>query len=133
MGNSIFISTCTTALVLTVDSLAAYALAHLRDIRVHADIIEYLERIEGTLTPYEGRFLVHGPKVQVREGSWPGTIVIIEFPTAERAREWYESPAYQAILPLRTRHIEGDAILVEGVGPDYHPSSLAEAMRVKKV
>jgi uncharacterized protein (DUF1330 family) len=111
--------------------MPAYALAHLRDIRAHADIVEYLDRIEATLAPYEGRFLVHGPRVQVREGTWPGTVVIIEFPTAEHAREWYDSPAYQEILPLRTRHIDGDAILVEGVGPDYHPSSLAEAMRAR--
>jgi uncharacterized protein (DUF1330 family) len=115
----------------TIGNMPAYALAHLRDIRVHADIVEYLDRIEATLTPYGGRFLVHGPKVEVREGSWPGTVVIIEFPTAERARDWYESPAYQDILPLRTRHIDGDAVLLEGVGPDYHPSSLAEAMRAR--
>jgi uncharacterized protein (DUF1330 family) len=111
--------------------MPAYALAHLRDIRVHADIVDYLERIEASLAPYGGRFLVHGPKVEVREGSWPGTLVIIEFPAVEQARDWYESPAYQEILPLRTRHIDGDAILVEGVGPDYHPSSLAEAMRAR--
>jgi len=110
-------------------AMTAYAIAHLRDIRVHADIAEYLDRIEKTLTPYQGRFLAHGPRVTVREGSWPGTIVIIEFPTAEQARGWYESPAYQDILPLRTRHIDADAILVEGVPDDYHPSSMAEAMR----
>lgn len=111
--------------------MPAYAIAHLRDVDVHADVVEYLDRIEGTLRPYEGRFLVHGPKVTVREGTWPGTIVIIEFPTADHAREWYESPAYQDILPLRTRHIEGDAILVDGVPPDYHPSSMAEKMRAR--
>ena len=109
--------------------MAAYALAHLYNPSPHPEVIEYLERIQDTLDPFDGRFLVHGPKVTVAEGEWPGTLVIIEFPDAERATAWYTSPAYQDILPLRTRNIEGTAILAEGVGPDYHPSSKAEEMR----
>jgi uncharacterized protein (DUF1330 family) len=109
--------------------MAAYALAHLYNPNPHPEVIEYLERIQDTLDPFEGRFLVHGPKVVVAEGEWPGTLVIIEFPDAERATAWYTSPAYQEILPLRTRNIEGAAILVEGVGSAYHPSSRAADMR----
>jgi uncharacterized protein (DUF1330 family) len=110
--------------------MAAYALAHLYNPNPHPEVIEYLERIQDTLVPFEGRFLVHGPrKVVVAEGEWPGTIVIIEFPDAERAQAWYASPAYQDILPLRTRNIDGAAILVEGVGADYDPASRAAEMR----
>jgi uncharacterized protein (DUF1330 family) len=109
--------------------MAVYALAHLYNPSPHPEVIEYLERIEDTLTRFDGRFLVHGPQVTVAEGEWPGTVVIIEFPDVERATAWYASPAYQEILPLRTRNIDGAAILVEGVGPDYHPSSKAAEMR----
>jgi uncharacterized protein (DUF1330 family) len=109
--------------------MAAYALAHLYNPSPHPEVIEYLERIQGTLDPFEGRFLVHGPRVTVAEGEWPGTVVIIEFPDAERAAAWYTSPAYQEILPLRTRNIDGVAILAEGVGADYDPSGKAEEMR----
>lgn len=109
--------------------MPAYALAHLYNPRPHPEVIEYLERIQATLDPYGGRFLVHGPQVQVAEGEWPGTIVIIEFPDADAAVDWYASPAYQDILPLRTGNIDGAAILVEGVGPDYHPASKADEMR----
>ena len=109
--------------------MAAYALAHLYNPSPHPEVIEYLERIQDTLDPFEGRFLVHGPKVLVAEGEWPGTLVIIEFPDAERAAAWYASPAYQDILPLRTRNIDGAAILAEGVGSDYHPASKAAEMR----
>jgi uncharacterized protein (DUF1330 family) len=107
----------------------AYAIAHLHNPKAHPEVFEYLERIQDTLTPFEGRFLVHGPQVEVREGEWPGTIVIIEFPSADQARHWYESPAYQEILPLRTRNIEGSAIVVEGVRPNHDPAKMAEAMR----
>jgi uncharacterized protein (DUF1330 family) len=109
--------------------MTAYAIAHLRTPTGNPDVFEYLERIQSTMDPFGGRFLVHGPEVDVREGLWPGTIVILEFPDVERARTWYESPAYQAILPLRTRNIEGETIIVEGVRPDHDPAKLAAAMR----
>ena len=107
----------------------AYAIAHLHNPTAHPDVFEYLERIQATLDPFQGRFLVHGPPVEVREGEWPGTLVIIEFPSADLARQWYESPAYQEILPLRTNHISGSAIVVEGVRPDHDPAKMAAAMR----
>ncbi|MFE9061076.1 DUF1330 domain-containing protein [Streptomyces violaceusniger] len=109
---------------------AAYALAHLHGRSPHPDIIEYLERIQATLDPFHGRFLIHGGELEVVEGEWPGSVVLIEFPggTAD-ARAWYASPAYQDILPLRTDHIEGTAVLVEGVGPGYDPLARAEKLR----
>jgi uncharacterized protein (DUF1330 family) len=99
--------------------MTAYALAHLREGSNHPDVFEYLERIQSTLDPYSGRFLAHGNNFEVLEGNWPGHVIIIGFPDMAEARAWYESPAYQEILPLRTRHIEGDVILVGGVGPGY--------------
>src|SRR5262245_31361298 len=110
--------------------MAAYALAHLYNPSPHPEVIEYLERIQDTLDPFGGRFLVHGPNIVVAEGDWPGTLVIIEFPDVEQATAWYTSPAYQEILPLRTRNIAGAAILAEGVADDYHPSSKAAEMRL---
>jgi uncharacterized protein (DUF1330 family) len=107
----------------------AYALAHLYNPSAHPEVLEYLERIQGTLEPFEGRFLVHGPQVEVREGEWPGTLVIIEFPSTDLARRWYESPAYQEILHLRANHLVGDLILVDGVGPDHDSAELAERLR----
>ncbi|MGC9664962.1 DUF1330 domain-containing protein [Planosporangium sp. 12N6] len=109
--------------------MPAYAIAHLRNPRPHPEIVEYLERIQATLNPYRGRFLVHGAGVEVLEGDWPGTIVIIEFPGMAEARSWYESPGYQEILPLRTRNIDGEAILVEGVESGYDPAVRAATMR----
>jgi uncharacterized protein (DUF1330 family) len=109
--------------------MAAYALAHLRNPAAHPDVVEYLERIQSTMDPFGGRFIVHGATVEVKEGPWPGTVVIIEFPDIDAARGWYESDDYQAILPLRTDNIEGEAILVDGVAPDYDPRGLAVAMR----
>jgi uncharacterized protein (DUF1330 family) len=111
------------------DVVTAYAIAHLRTPRVNAEVLEYIERIQGTMDPFGGRFLVHGAEVEVREGPWPGTIVVIEFPGMPEARAWYESPAYQEILPLRTGNIESEVVLVEGVGPAYDASRTAQRLR----
>jgi uncharacterized protein (DUF1330 family) len=106
----------------------AYALAPLRRVDPHPDVLECMERIHETLDPFGGRFLVHGA-ISVCEGSSPGTLVLIEFPTIEDARAWYNSAAYRAILPLRTRHAESDTLLVEGVGPGHDSGAMAAQMR----
>ncbi|MEU6659101.1 DUF1330 domain-containing protein [Streptomyces sp. NPDC046821] len=111
--------------------MPAYGFAHLRSRRNHADIIEYLEHIQATLDPFSGRFVIHGPPAEVVEGNWPGSMVLIEFPSLAEARAWYDSPAYQAILRLRTDHIEGDLLLIEGVGPDYDPTERAGKLRAE--
>jgi len=103
----------------------SYAIANLRDVDLCEDIVEYLERIQGTLDPFGGRFAVHVPKLEVREGQWPGTLVIIRFPSIEDARAWYDSPAYQEILPLRTRNSDGVTLLVDGVPEGYRAASYA--------
>jgi len=109
--------------------MSAYALAHLREIEPHPEVLEYLESIQSTLDPFSGRFIVHGGAMEIREGTWPGQIVIIEFPTLAQARAWYESPAYRMILPLRTRHSESDTMLVEGVEPDHDSARMAAGLR----
>ena len=109
--------------------MPAYALAHLRTPRINDEVLEYIERIQATLDPFGGRFLVHGAEVDVREGHWPGTLVIVEFPDVNAAEAWYESPAYQAILPLRTRNIDGSTLIVDGVGPGYDAAKTATVLR----
>lgn len=109
--------------------MPAYAMAHLRTPQLNDDVLEYIETIQSTLDPFGGRFLVHGVEVEVKEGEWPGTVVIIEFPDIDAARHWYASPAYQAILPLRTDHIDGTALIVDGVAPNYDASATAARYR----
>lgn len=104
--------------------MPAYAIAHLHQVDMGPEVAEYLERIDDTLVPFGGRFLVHGAQPVALDGRWEGTVVVVEFDDLERARAWYESPAYQAILPLRTRNSVGEAILVEGVGEGYRAASL---------
>lgn len=112
--------------------MSAYAIAHLRPFdEPGEDVFTYIERFQSTLDPFDGRFLVHGGQVDEVEGSWPGYAVVIVFPDRATAHAWYESAAYQELLPLRTRTIEGEVIIVDGVAPDYDPAVMAARMRGK--
>jgi uncharacterized protein (DUF1330 family) len=113
----------------TIGGMTAYALAHLHNPSMHEDVLVYLERIQATMDPFGGTFLAHGPDVEVREGAWPGTVVLLAFPGTDAARAWYDSPAYQEILPLRTDHISGSAILFEGVRPGHDAAKKAATIR----
>lgn len=96
-----------------------YAICYLRDVDFGPEIIDYIERIDETLAPYGGRWLIHGGRLTPVEGDWDGDVVILEFPDTATAQAWYASPAYQAILPLRTEHSRSVTALVEGVPDGY--------------
>jgi uncharacterized protein (DUF1330 family) len=99
--------------------MSTFAIARLREVTLGPDIVTYLQHIDQTLEPYAGRFVVHGGPVERLEGDWEGDVIAIEFPDREHARAWYTSPAYQAILPLRTHNSKGDVILVDSVGDGH--------------
>ncbi|MFV0492720.1 MAG: DUF1330 domain-containing protein [Pseudorhodobacter sp.] len=62
-----------------------------------------------------GRFLVKGgPQDQV-EGESPERHVIIEFPDRQAALAWYNSPAYQEILPIALASSLRDIVVVDGI------------------
>ncbi|MFF6837765.1 DUF1330 domain-containing protein [Streptomyces tanashiensis] len=111
--------------------MTAYAIGNLHPKPVlDEEVFTYMERIQATLDPFGGRFLVHGaPAREVREGTWPGALVIIGFPAYENARAWYGSEPYQALIPLRTRHMTGDVLLVEGVPEGYEAAAPAARLR----
>jgi len=99
--------------------MTAYAVANLENVVFGDAIVEYLTKIDATLAPFGGKFIVHGAPHEVIEGEWPGTLIVIEFPDREHVRGWYESTAYQEILHLRTDNSDGVAMLVEGVDADH--------------
>ena len=99
--------------------MPAYAVGHLHNVNVGSDIVEYLRRIDATLAPFSGRFIIHGGPVDVMEGSWSGDLIVIAFPDRESARAWYDCPAYRRILPLRTSNARGDVFFIEGVPADH--------------
>ena len=81
-----------------------------------AKLAQYLKAAGPTLPP-EAKILVMSLEPEVMEGEAPlPRTVVIEFPDRAAAMAWYQSPAYQAALPLRLESAPGNAILVEGLG-----------------
>ncbi|WP_353944424.1 DUF1330 domain-containing protein [Streptomyces sp. HUAS MG91] len=110
--------------------MTAYVVAVLRPTQpVHPDVLEYIERVQGTFEPFGGRFLSHGKPGEWVEGERLGDLVIVEFPDLDRAHEWYASDAYREILPLRTDHIPGELVLLDGVPKGYDAADTAAKMR----
>jgi uncharacterized protein (DUF1330 family) len=96
--------------------MTAYVIS---DIHVHdaATYREYAAMVPATLEPFGGRFLVRAGKHETLEGGWqPQRLVVIEFPSTDQARRWYQSEAYAAAAAIRHRASTGSLVLVEGAG-----------------
>jgi len=107
--------------------MTAYAVGHLRNVRMGPAIVEYLERIDATLAPFGGRYIIHGDRPDVKEGDWRGDLIVIAFPDRASAEDWYTSPAYREIMHLRTENAEGDILIIDGVGADHKAADVLGA------
>lgn len=77
---------------------------------------DYKKMVPPSLAAYGGRFVVRGGQVDVREGNWkPKRLVILEFPSAERAGAWYDSAEYADAKALRHATSTAELVIVEGV------------------
>ena len=94
--------------------MAAYLIVDV-EVRDQAEYGEYRKLVPTSLLPYEGKFIVRGGATETLEGDWrPGRIVVIEFPTAERAKAWWSSAEYREAKAMRQRAASTRMILVEG-------------------
>jgi uncharacterized protein (DUF1330 family) len=80
---------------------------------------KYGEKAPQIVASFNGRYVVRGGgKIQALEGEPPkGYVVVIAFDSAEKAREWYDSPAYSAIRPIRQNSTKSRLFIAEGVAP----------------
>ena len=77
---------------------------------------EYAEKAGPSVAAHDGVLIAATANVAHMDGmSKPPRIVMIRFPSMERAKEWYNSPEYQAVLPMRFRAANGSVYFVEAV------------------
>ena len=75
----------------------------------------YRKQTPGVIARYGGRFLIRGGEPQVLEGDWTTPrMVVVEFESVEAARRFYDSPEYQAIVPLRQAASRGTVAILPG-------------------
>lgn len=96
--------------------MAAYVIAEV-EVRDADMFKEYGRQVPDTIARYGGKYLVRGGTVESKEGGWsPRRVVVLEFPSMARAREWYHSPEYAPVLDIRLKAADAKLIFVEGVG-----------------
>jgi uncharacterized protein (DUF1330 family) len=75
----------------------------------------YRQMVPATIAKYGGKFLVRGGAMEMLEGNWePKRLVIIEFGSAERAKQWWASEDYREAKELRQRTAQTNLIVIEG-------------------
>ena len=95
--------------------MAAYAVVNVR-VTDPVRYEEYRSKVPATIASYGGRYLVRGGALEVLEGEWdPERLVVLEFESIGRLREWYDSPEYAPLKRLRQEAAATQLVVVEGL------------------
>lgn len=95
--------------------MKAYVIAII-DIRDPVRYADYVKLTPATIAPFGGKFIARGGRSEKLEGAMPANrIVVIEFPSYEQAKAWYDSEGYQVARAIRHSASTGSLVLVEGV------------------
>jgi uncharacterized protein (DUF1330 family) len=87
-------------------------------IRDQAGMDAYGQKAGPTMMQHGGTALVVHEEPEVLEGDWHGgRTVILEFESVDAARAWYQSPEYQAAIPLRQAAADTNVVILEGFAP----------------
>jgi len=95
--------------------MAAYVIV---DIEVTDPVAfeRYRNAVAANIAAFGGRYLARGGATEVLEGDWiPRRLVILEFPTMARLKEWYNSPEYAPLLDLRKASASSNLVVTDGV------------------
>jgi uncharacterized protein (DUF1330 family) len=88
------------------------------DIEIHSTepYEEYKRLAPSSISAYGGRYLIRGGEVQILEGEWkPKRCVVLEFPSVEQAKAWWNSREYAAAKALRQSCSETQMVVVDGM------------------
>ena len=95
--------------------MTAYVIVEL-EITDAAGYDDYRKLVPPTVAAYDGRFVVRGGACETLEGSWrPQRMVVLEFPSVARAKQWWASVEYAEAKAMRQRTARTRMIVVEGV------------------
>ena len=94
--------------------MAAYVIVDI-EITDAALYEEYRKRVPATIAKYGGKFLVRGGAFEQLEGTWqPTRLVLLEFPSFEQAKRWYDSEEYREPKAIRLKASKANLIMVDG-------------------
>ena len=95
--------------------MSAYLVAHI-EITDPEAFKAYADAVPAVVKAFGGRYIVRGGEPDVREGNWTvPRLVIIQFDSMEELKTWYNSPEYQAAIPLRLRSARDNFVCFNGL------------------
>lgn len=95
--------------------MSAYAIFIRERTRVQSDLDAYQAKAGATLAGHSAKVLAAYGRQELLEGAAHEGVVIVEFPTIEAARAWYDGPGYRAARELRFKGADYRAFIVEGL------------------
>ncbi len=87
------------------------------DVAIHnyKEYEEYKKLTPATIAAFNGKFVVRGGLTVSLEGDWkPERIVVVQFPTVDQAKKWWNSDLYSAAKVIRQKAANTKMIIVEG-------------------
>jgi uncharacterized protein (DUF1330 family) len=93
--------------------LPGYVVAEV-DVTDAATFKQYADKTPGTIAPFNGHYVIRGGKNLSIEGDAPKRFVVIQFDSFEKAKAWEDSPAYEAIKPIRHSSAKSRVFIIEG-------------------
>jgi uncharacterized protein (DUF1330 family) len=94
--------------------MAAYVIADLTILDPQG-FETYRQMVPATISQYGGKYVVRGGPMETLEGEWqPNRLVVIEFASAERAKQWWSSEEYREAKALRQRTAHSNLLIIEG-------------------
>ena len=98
-----------------LEGAAGYVIAQV-DVTDPAGFEVYRGLVPATIEQYGGRYAIRGGQVELLEGGWnPKRLVMLRFPSADRAQAWWESPEYAEAKALRQRTARTNLVVVQAV------------------
>ena len=94
--------------------MPAFIFANIQSVSNPARFAEYQRLAEPTVVQYGGKFLAGGTKIEIADGDWsPVGVMAAEFASLAKAKEWYNSTEYQAVVAKRLESTVGGVIFVD--------------------
>lgn len=95
--------------------MSAYVIADI-EIKDAKALERYVAEVPAIVAKYGGRYIISGPQVEVVEGTWkPRVLAVLEFPTMDALKRWYDSEEYRPHRAARIRATQSNVILANGL------------------
>jgi len=98
--------------------MPAYLIANV-DIKNPEKFKDYMKATPAVIKQFGGKFLVRGGGFEICEGNWnPKRLVVVEFESMQKAKQFYNSPEYKAIIDLRQSSAYTEWVFVDGLSAE---------------